>query len=294
MGKPDKQADKAKPSTELATQQGGAVATVDDNMFAADAGHGMEGATHESFAIPFLSVLQSNSPQVDESDGKFIEGAKAGMLYENITGKLVDGKVGVHIIPAHYRRVYLRWGPRSGEGSGFKGEMAVEEVAALRQRKEIVEFEGRLYFPLPDGSVNEKRCDRVVDTRNHYVLLVDPETGEYQQALFSLRSTQVKKSKALMSALASVRLQGPSGPYQPATFASMVKVTTVPEKNDDGSWYGVKCEIVGRTPNKAWYLAAKAFHESVMKGEVQAKYEDDVAPEPGAARQPTSQDANRF
>ena len=43
--------------------------------FAADAGAGMEGAGQESFAIPFLSVLQKGSPQVDEASGAALEGA---------------------------------------------------------------------------------------------------------------------------------------------------------------------------------------------------------------------------
>ncbi len=48
--------------------------------FEADAGMGMEGTTVESFAIPFLLVLQSLSPQVDEAGGTAIEGARPGMF----------------------------------------------------------------------------------------------------------------------------------------------------------------------------------------------------------------------
>lgn len=270
-----------------------------ESMFAADANAGMEGATEDSYAIPFLSVLQSNSPQVDEADGKFIAGAKAGMLYENITGQLIDGKTGGIIVPCHYKRVFLRWGPRGGEGAGFKGELAPEKVAEMRQQRQIVEVDGRLYVPLPDGTVNEKRCDRIVDTRNHYVLLVNEATGGAVQALFSLRSTQIKKSKALMSAIASVRLNGPSGAYQPASFANQVRVTTVPEKNDDGSWHGVRFELEGRVESPSIYGQAKAFYETVKKGIVEVRYEeqqDDVGNRaaPRAPAPAAGQADNRF
>jgi hypothetical protein len=257
-----------------------ALADVD---FAADAGAGMEGATAESFAIPFLSVLQKSSPQVDEADGAYIEGAKAGMFYENVTNGMHDGKTGILVVPCSYRRVFLRWGPRGGEGAGFKGEMLPEVVAQLRAEGKIVDLDGKLFFPLPDGSVNDKKCDRVADTRNHYVLLLDEKTGAWTQALVSLTSTQIKKSKMLMSAMASVKLSGPSGMYTPPTFANKVRVQSIPESNDKGTWHGVKFELAGRVDRAEVYAAAKAFHASVSAGSVEVKYEGAAESSEGAA-----------
>lgn len=245
--------------------------------FAADSGAGMEGATQESFAIPFLMVLQKGSPQVDEASGAAIEGAKQGMFYLNVTGKMMDGQKGVTVIPCAYRRVFLRWAPKDAGGGGFKGEISPEEVAQLRAERKIAELDGKLYFPLPDGTVNEKKCDRVSDTRNHYVLLVNDD-GSWSQALMSLTSTQIKKSKMLMSALADVKMQGASGMYTPATFANRVRVTTVPEKNDKGSWMGLRFELAGHVTRADMYAAGKAFNDSVKKGSVEVKYEEQEDP----------------
>lgn len=244
-----------------------------DIMFAADAGSGMEGATSESFAIPFLSVLQKGSPQVDEASGAAIDGAKAGMLWDNVAGRMFDGKEGVAIIPCAYRRVFLRWAPKGTQGSGFKGELSADQVAGMRAAGQIADLDGRLYVPLPDGTVNEKKCDRISDTRNHYVLLVDAASGAWVQALLSLTSTQIKKSKMLMSALASVKLNGPSGMYTPPTFANVVRLTTIPESNDKGTWFGTKFELSGRVDRSELYAAAKAFHASVSSGSIEVKYE---------------------
>lgn len=257
-----------------ATAANTAVATMDMSVFAEDAGAGMEGATAESFAIPFLSVLQKGSPQVDEASGVAIEGAKAGMLFENVTGKMFDGKAGVTIIPCAYRRVFLRWAPKGSDGAGFKGELAPEKVAEMRARGEISELDGKLYIPMPDGTVSDKKCDRISDTRNHYVLLVDDATGAWKEALMSLTSTQIKKSKMLMSALASVKVQGASGLFTPPTFANTVRVLTTPESNDKGTWFGLKFELAGQVTRPELYAAAKAFHSSVAKGAVIAKYEE--------------------
>jgi hypothetical protein len=264
----------AKPKNEIENLKTTSTEIAAPLSFETDAGAGMEGATADSFAIPFLSVLQKGSPQVDEASGSSIEGAKAGMLFENVTGRMFDGKAGIDIIPCAYRRVFLRWGPKSGEGSGFKGELSVDEIAVLRGNGQIVEQEGRLYFPLADGSVSDKKCDRVADVRNHYVLLVDRETGGWTNALLSLGSTQIKKSKMLMSALASVKVQGSSGMYTPPTFANVVSLSTVPESNDKGTWHGVRFELAGAVSRSELYLAAKAFHASVASGTVEAKYSD--------------------
>lgn len=249
--------------------------------FAADAGAGMEGTSSESFAIPFVSVLQKGSPQVDEASGAAIEGAKAGMFYENVTGNMFDGKIGVQIVPCAYRRVFLRWAPKGMDGGGFKGEMAPEQVAEMRAAGKIVDLDGKLYIPLEDGTVNDRKCDRISDTRNHYVLLIDTETGAWKEALLSLTSTQIKKSKMLMSALASVKVNGANGMFTPPTFANYVKMTSLPESNDKGTWFGVKFELAGQVDRPEIYAAAKAFHGSVSKGAVAAKYEEHEEPKQG-------------
>ena len=247
---------------------------VADMDFAADAGAGMENAGQESFAIPFLSLLQKGSPQVDEASGAAMEGARSGMFFENVTGRLFSGKDGVIIVPCSYRREFLRWGARAN-GGGLRGVYSPEEVAEMRTKGQVVEMDGRLYAPEQDKSINPEKSDRFNDTRNHYVLIIDQETGAWSEALLSLTSTQIKKSKMLMSALASVKLKNGAGQlYTPPTFANFVRVTSVGESNDKGTWFGVKFELAGQVDRSEVYAAAKAFHANIAKGGVQVKYED--------------------
>lgn len=259
-----------KTSNEMTTKQAASLPAV-SSMFAADAGAGMEGASVESFAIPFLNVLQKGSPQVDETSGAAIPGAKAGMLYESISGQMIDGKTGLVIVPCAYRRVFLHW----SESKGFQGEMLPEEVAKRRADGSIVEHKNRLYMPeKKGGAVDPEETDRIADARNHYVLIIDNKTGAWRQALISLGSTQIKKSRALMTALASVKMEVNGKLITPATFANLVKVTTVPESNDKGTWFGWKFELAGFVTSSEMYAAAKHFHKSVVEGQVEARYQD--------------------
>lgn len=262
-------------------QNTGAIVAQTELDFAADAGAGMEAADQDSFAIPFLSVLQKGSPQVDEASGQAIEAARAGMFYDNVNGRLFNGKEGVTIIPCSYRREFLRWGSRSA-GGGFKGAYNPEQVAAMRARGEVVELDGRLFIPEADGSVSAERSDRLNDTRNHYVLIVDQETGAWSEALLSLTSTQIKKSKMLMSALAAVKVQNSAGQlFTPPTFSNYVRVTSTAESNEKGTWFGVKVEITGRVDRAELYAAAKGFHATVSKGDVNVKYDAEGANDAG-------------
>lgn len=259
---------KASTKKEVATKKEQLPATLD---FAADAGAGMEGADKDSFAIPFLRVVQKMSPQVDEAEPEFLEGAKPGMFLNSVTNELFDGKKGVDFYPCAYQRRFLRWGPRSGEGAGFKGEVLPEEVPGMLERGEIVEHERRLYFPNAQGEINVKTCDHLADTRSHFGIAVDSE-GNAMQVLLALTSTQIKKSKQLMSILSNVKVQGPNGKITPPTWANKIRITTVPESNDQGSWHGVKFESDGFVTDPDLYAAGKEFHAAIASGEAKVNY----------------------
>jgi hypothetical protein len=256
-----------------------AVATTDlaNIDFAADVGAGMEGAGSEAFAIPFLKVLQTNSPECDEASSKHMEGAKPGMLLNTVTGDLFDGKEGVVFVPCAYQRRFLRWAPRGSSTQGFRGEMLPEEVNQLRMDNKLVEHEGRVYFPLDDGRVDDKRCDRVTDTRSHFGLVL--KEGVPSQVLLPLTSTQIKKSKLLMSLLNQQTVEVGGKRHTAPTFLNTVRITTLKEANDRGSWFGVHFALEGRVPNAAIYEAGKAFHASINAGAVKVNYAetDEVA-----------------
>src|SRR6266853_4865490 len=100
--------------------------------FAADARAGLEGADKESFAIPFILVLQPNSPAVVD---KTVAGAESGMLMNSVTNDLFKE---AFILPCAFQRRWIRWGARDA-GGGFKGELSTADVAAIRERGQVKE-----------------------------------------------------------------------------------------------------------------------------------------------------------
>lgn len=244
--------------------------------FAARAGGGMEETGADSFSIPFLAVLQKGSPQVDEASGKQLKGAKAGMLFDTVSQEMIDGKTGCELVQCHYKRVFLRWGARDA-GGGFKGEIAPEALAKMRNEGQVIDSNGLTLVADKNGDVDPEESDRVIDTRVHYMLRIDRKKKTFKRCVLSLSRTQVRKSKHLMSMFADLKLEEDGVEYTPATYQSIIKIITVPEKNDQGTWYGVDFSIVDQfdDPEDPIFLAAEQFKEAVKSGVASAKLGDD-------------------
>lgn len=243
----------SKAQTEVAAKQNTAVALA--GQFEEDAGSGFENADSNAYAIPFLSILQSMSPQCKKSDGAYIKGAEEGMFYNSVSQEIFDGSAGVTVIPCYFKRSFIKWAPRDS-GGGFKGELMPSDpqVAAGKVDK--------------DGRLVDSEGNLLSDTRTHYVLVVGKDGG-YQPAVISLASSQIKKSRNWMSKMNGIKLQRADGShYTPAMFSHEYRITTVPESNDKGSWFGLKVETLGAVASAELYQAAKAFRDAVSSGEV--------------------------
>lgn len=239
---------------------------------AEDFGTGFEGADKDSYAIPFLQILQKMSPSVDEDSPRYVQGAKAGMLYNTVTGELLDGKEGFDLVPCFFKRSFIRWSPRDA-GGGFKGEFTPEQIEGMVKDGSIIVVDG-VYFAKPDdGSAPDpKKTDYYADTRSHYVIVVSPKTGETGSAILSLAASQIKPSRMLMTALQQKKIDTPQGKRTPPMFLNKVRVTTQGLSNDQGSWSGIVFALNGLVDNKDLYEEAKTFYQAVAAGTVKADY----------------------
>lgn len=262
-------------TTEVATVKPGALAAA-EFMDAADFGAGFEGADKDSYAIPFLQILQKMSPIADEDSPKYIEGLKAGMLFNTVTQKAYDVRTTpLVIVPCFFKRSFIRWGSRDADG-GFKGEVTPDEMDAIIARGEVENVDGKLLVKDEKGNVDVKKSDYWADTRSHYVIALDPENGEFAPAILSLASSQIKASKMLITSLQQRKVEVAGVKRTPPTFANLVKVTTTAASNDKGNWAAVKFELDGLVTDKDLYSAAKEFYTAVSSGAVKADYSKSV------------------
>lgn len=236
-----------------------------------DFGAGLEGADKDSFAIPFLRILQTNSPQCEESSVDYVPGAKAGMFINSVTGQLYDGKEGLVFLHCGFQRRFIRWAPRTS-GSGYLGDYSPSEADALQMKGEVVSHENRLYFINKAGETpDRKKNDQLSDTRSHYGLLLGD--GRASQVLLALSSTQIKKSKQMLSILSDAKMEMEGRLVTPPTWMTKIRLQTALEQNDEGSWYGLKVQPEGFIDDASIYAAGKAFNNMVKDGAVKAATE---------------------
>jgi hypothetical protein len=58
-------------------------------------------------------------------------------------------------------------------------------------------------------------------------------------------------------------------------FSSLFHITTVPESNDKGSWFGWKIVREGFVEDTELYQAAKVFRDIVVSGNIEVKHEQE-------------------
>jgi len=227
------------------------------NMFEADANQGSQNITQDDLALPFLKVLGQLSPEVNERDGKHVEGAKPGMILNTVTKEIYDGTEGINVLPAHYERKLVEWQDR-GDSKGAPVAIHNAESDIMSQTTRDKSYKDRL----PNGNYIE-------NTANHFVIVLGKSPST---ALISMKATQLKISRAWNSVMMGLKLQGKNGLFTPPTYSHIYKLKTVQMSNDKGTWFGWDVKMVGPIEDKAVYDIAKSFADKVGKGDVQVKH----------------------
>lgn len=223
-------------------------------------GTGLEEASADDYAIPFLRVLQSMSPQLKKSDGKYIQGAEEGNLFNTVTETVYDGTEGVIIIPCAYKKKFIEWIPREN-GGGLVDD--THPATILKQCTK--DDKGR--FILENGN-------QIAETAEYYCIVAQDESVP-EQVLLSLTSSQLGFSRRWNTMLNNGRVKNAKGETVPAPmFSYMYNLTTIPQSNDQYSWMGLSVEKSRPSPMPL-AMAALEFMKAARSGAVEVKQEQE-------------------
>ena len=230
------------------------------NIFEDDAAKGLGNISQEDLALPFLKILGQLSPEVNKRDGKYVEGAEPGMIFNSVSGELYDGVKGIDVIPCFYKLEYIEWKDR-GEGLGAPVAIYDSSSDIMSKTKPDANYKDRL----PNGNYIEK-------TASHFVII----TGDSPStALISMKSTQLKISRKWNSMMSGIKMNGKNGMFTPASFSHIYKLKTTQMSNDKGTWFGWEVSKNGPVTDQSLYSQAKSFSENISRGNVKAKHGDD-------------------
>ena len=230
------------------------------NIFEDDAAKGLGSIGQEDLALPFLKILGQLSPEVNKRDGKYVEGAEPGMIYNSVSGDLYDGVKGINVIPCFYKLEYIEWKDR-GEGPGAPVAIYDSSSDIMSKTKPDANYKDRL----PNGNYIEK-------TASHFVIVSGDSPST---ALISMKSTQLKISRKWNSMMSGIKMKGKNGLFTPASFSHIYRLKTTQMSNDKGTWFGWEVSKIGPVTDQSLYGQAKSFSENISKGNVKAKHGED-------------------
>jgi hypothetical protein len=229
------------PSTDLA-----------DTM-SADAGQGVSLSSDDQI-IPILTVLQTNSPACDKRGPDYVDGAEPGHFFiKNAVVPVLDGVAGIGVVFCAMQPVVIEWlAGRQGFANRHL-EMPTDAVATIEPGRRRPTYASKA-----TGNVYEQ-------TRELFLI------HEGQQLMLPCHGTAHQFARQLMTYAGQVPL--PSGKGICPLYGSRYKLTTVPQRNTQGSWFGLKFEALGYVTDRSEYEAAKAFAKLIAASNPEANYQ---------------------
>jgi len=261
------------------TSAGGALAAAPFNEYGEDAGAGLRELAANEKSIPFLNLLQNNSPEVEE---KLVQGAEAGMFINSVSKELISGETGLIIQPVFVQRVFVEWGDRDKGDKGIYGR----HLYTSPEVQEAIDRNKGSHISTKDNPL--KMGDHLlVDTRYLYVNILDEEGKEVVgYAVLSGAKSKVKPVQDFYSAIDQIR-------GNPPMWCARARLTSFNDKQKktgklfknfafrpivQGLTYAQTLLRGNLNPaqepwEKALYAKGKKFMESINSGKMQADFD---------------------
>lgn len=190
----------------------------------------------EDNLVPIIYVLQKLSPQTDERNPKYVDGARPGDIWlRNAPNPIIKGDEGMIFQPCYFSIDWIEWVPRE-RGGGFvarHGSLPNPRQCPVNDAKQEMDVQNpsRIKYTRPNGN-------EIIQTRNHigYVL----NSGEPLPFVIPMTSTGHSISRSWMTLINSKQYVGgrPVSPGRSApSYAYLYRLRTRQRSNAMGTWY---------------------------------------------------------
>jgi hypothetical protein len=233
-------------NTTALTPTGGALPAELLDESAADTGRGVS-AKAEDQLIPLIYILQATSPMCDKRGPDYRDGAEPGYFYlRGAIDPIREGDIGIVAIPCEMQRVALEFLP---DRQGLVNRHA-QMPADVKASTEEESGKRKRVLVRANGNV-------IQDTRE-FAVLVDGRP--YILPCWGTRHTFAREWQSWFH-----QFKHPTTGKVMASFSRKYRLTTVPESNALGRWWGLKFTDLGWV-SKDEYDAARALNAIVASG----------------------------
>lgn len=213
-------------------------------------GRGNENVGMGDVVIPRVEIVQALSPCKKANEAGYIEGSEDGAMFNTVTRELYGSEI--HVIPIFFKVEYLIWKDRQ-KGGGFRG--AYPTIADANARIEGEDDASDL---------------QALETAQQLVLVINPETGEANEAVLSMARTKMKISKQWNSL---IRINGHD------RFSRVYKIFTSEETNSKNQTYWNFGIMNAGFPQEDAYRKAEALYTAISSGARQMVVDTSDGPE---------------
>jgi len=239
--------------------------------YGSDQGAGFEDTKSSDLSIPFMNLLQSNSPQVEE---ELIPGAKTGDILNSVTGELIKGDSGFVFLPVHKQEAWVEWVPRV-KGGGF---VTMHDPAGVLVQ-DLIKSNGGTRIP-PKGNDGKRISFKngqndVIETYYVYGLILNREGSEAEGfSVISFSSTKIKPYRDWLTSMFIIK-------GKPPMFANRALIKSVKQKNESGTYANFAIgplhetwvkSLINPTEEMSLLQEACEFREMVLNGVARADF----------------------
>jgi hypothetical protein len=241
-----------------------------------DAGRGFEKMDSSELQIPFLLLLQSNSPQLKDREFK----GRAGDLVDPISGNIYEADKGLEFVPAARRHTFVEWTPRNQGGSS-------KFVAQHEPQSELVRR--ALAARERAGKMKLENGNELVET--FYLTGISVPT--MSPIVIGFSSTKIKVYRGLATRLSQFYLPDAQGKrIDVPLFAHRLRVCSFLDANSLGEFYNYSIQPFTNgsmrdsllSPDSDLYKIARDLNAAIVSGGVsignQPAAEDETGPLP--------------
>ncbi len=232
---------------------------------------GMENIERADMTLPRLALAQALSPQLSESDPKFIDGLKKGEFFNTITREIY-GKT-AQLIPLLFYKSRILFGPMD-EGGGLRCQ-SPDNITGIGDPGGVcVKCPLSQFGSARNGEGKGTACNQFFN-----YAAVAASSGKFLPEgllVFSLKSSALKTAKD-WNALIRIRNLD--------IFAGIYDVTSVERKNDIGRWYEPVITPAGNVSREAYAMARELYAGVAEMNKASRLHFDvaDLAGEPGSS-----------
>lgn len=205
--------------------------------------------TPNMLLIPRLAILQDLSPEVRPGYPEYIDGARPGLIMNQLVRSLDESVV---FAPSKFFVRYIAWQPRSKGGGLVDPNLTLEDCEQNFEQDGIGSWTGMMR-PRP----GEDHVRVEIKETPEWVGIAKGAVWGPMPVAISFPSTKVKAARLINTTINLTEVDGKNGRFTPAPFYHTFTLRTALEERGQDKWFGYTVAHDGLALNEDMIVRAR-------------------------------------